>query len=367
MGAAAGKERDSNFELLRIVCILFIVTHHIIVHGDWNWAVISQNEGLHAFMVFINLFGKVGVNVFVLITGYFLIRSKGIKLEKAVRLWLEILFYSVVISAVFGIVKSVDYSTADVYRILTPVLSETWWFASCYMVLIIVSPFLNSALERIGRRRHLIVMLAMVFVMSALPIFTGLQIGCAEYVWFVVLYMIGAYIGSGEERVFSLPVRSYLLMTLAAMALLIVFSVLYVTDCDNSLFKDLMSNQALVVVVNIVPVMWDNNLLMLFASLAMFLMFRNVRMGYNKYVNVIATTVFGIYLISDSNEVRSVLYSEIIGCHNHTGALECIVVIVLGVIGIFLVCMALEYIRGRMFDLIESRIGANQFFISLPL
>ena len=62
-----GKIRSSNFELLRIVCMLFIVCGHIImVHkyeemGDSSWCI---NQVVRPFCA-------VAVNVFVLISGYF--------------------------------------------------------------------------------------------------------------------------------------------------------------------------------------------------------------------------------------------------------------------------------------------------------
>lgn len=73
------KNRNSNLELLRIVCMLFIICHHWIVF-------ILDNCGYHVPLgdtkqdytsVFLNSFFIIGVNCYVLISGYF-----GIKLSK---------------------------------------------------------------------------------------------------------------------------------------------------------------------------------------------------------------------------------------------------------------------------------------------
>lgn len=73
--------RQSNFELLRILAILFIISFHYVYKGGFNYDSLSVNK------MIINVFtmvGEVGVNLFVLITGYFLIQSKnGIKNQQS--------------------------------------------------------------------------------------------------------------------------------------------------------------------------------------------------------------------------------------------------------------------------------------------
>ena len=70
-------ERDSNFELFRIVLMLLIVAHHYVVNSgisqlyDFNHITVN--------MIFHQLFGfagKIGINCFVFITGYFMIKSQ---------------------------------------------------------------------------------------------------------------------------------------------------------------------------------------------------------------------------------------------------------------------------------------------------
>ena len=62
-------DRLSNFELLRVISMLGIVIFHMFYHGNYNVEIDSINN---AFIRYIQVLGEVGVNVFVLITGYFL-------------------------------------------------------------------------------------------------------------------------------------------------------------------------------------------------------------------------------------------------------------------------------------------------------
>lgn len=66
--------RSSNLELLRILAIIMIIAHHYSVHGGWD---IPNELSYNRIIVqFLSLGGKLGVNCFVLITGYFMINSK---------------------------------------------------------------------------------------------------------------------------------------------------------------------------------------------------------------------------------------------------------------------------------------------------
>ena len=94
--------RQSNFELLRIVAMLMIVFHHFAFHGELSY----EGAGLSAPHLWYNLIimdGKTGVNIFVLISGYFLVNDKELSLKRLLKLWGEVSFYAVVLNFVFTI------------------------------------------------------------------------------------------------------------------------------------------------------------------------------------------------------------------------------------------------------------------------
>ncbi len=88
------KERNSALELLRIVAMVLIVMSHYSVHGGINLNVLP----LSANKVFLRMiqFGDLGTNIFVLISGYFLIYS-SYRFQKLLRLLLQVWFYSVLL------------------------------------------------------------------------------------------------------------------------------------------------------------------------------------------------------------------------------------------------------------------------------
>lgn len=65
--------RMSNIEILRIISIIMIIMHHYVLNTEAIYTEKSLNYYISHFF-FIG--GKLGVNVFVLISGYFLVNKK---------------------------------------------------------------------------------------------------------------------------------------------------------------------------------------------------------------------------------------------------------------------------------------------------
>lgn len=105
----AAKNRQANMELLRILSMLMIIVLHCLGKsgilkaeaGAWNMGVTWFLEALCAG----------AVNVYILISGYFSVRSV-FKIKKIFMLWLQVAFYSVWIYAILAFLKIVPLKTA---------------------------------------------------------------------------------------------------------------------------------------------------------------------------------------------------------------------------------------------------------------
>ena len=87
-------KRSSNIELLRIVAIFFFFFHHYCVNSGLTEVMVWNNITPNMILVqFMTIGGKVGVNIFFLISGYFMI-NKMSNLRKVIKLLFEILFYN---------------------------------------------------------------------------------------------------------------------------------------------------------------------------------------------------------------------------------------------------------------------------------
>ena len=86
--AAPAQKRQSNIELLRIITMIMIVAHHFSVHGNFDFPINTVTIN-RLWIQFIQIGGKIGVDVFVLISGYFLITADSLKINKAIKMWIR--------------------------------------------------------------------------------------------------------------------------------------------------------------------------------------------------------------------------------------------------------------------------------------
>lgn len=79
------KARASNIELLRILCALFVIMHHLLIHGLHIYDTTLDFGSYPWGYSLINQMCYVGVNVFILISGFFTIKFSW---KKLLRLYL---------------------------------------------------------------------------------------------------------------------------------------------------------------------------------------------------------------------------------------------------------------------------------------
>ena len=97
VATGGGKLRRSNLELYRIIVMMLIVAHHFVVNSGLMYIITEEpatSKSLYLWLL--GMWGKTGINCFVLITGYFMCRS-NITLRKFLKLFLEVIFYNIVV------------------------------------------------------------------------------------------------------------------------------------------------------------------------------------------------------------------------------------------------------------------------------
>ena len=125
------KERDSNFELYRIIMLLIIAHHYFVNSGLTLLPEINEFTARNAFLWVFGGYGKTGINCFVLLTGYFMCKSQ-ITLSKFLKLLLQIEFYRIVFYIVFLIMGYETFSVLRILKVLIPITSVKQNFTEKY-------------------------------------------------------------------------------------------------------------------------------------------------------------------------------------------------------------------------------------------
>lgn len=262
------KERSSNFELLRLLCIFGILVMHTFAGIDTT--VSTQNLLLQ---VFCNSLFNTGVTCFVLISGYFGIRFD---LAKLVRLDLMIIFFTLAGTLLLG-----DFGIKTLIKACIPVISRQYWFISCYFVLCILAPYLNLIPEKMKKEQFRTLLLVLLLVFSVIPTVTTYDImqdagkGLAD---FVMVYLIGRYLA----LYCSGPLRIRRLLTGIALSVGIVFA----ADAARSLASGVIYT----------TFARDCSFFIIFASVLLLLLFQELRFK-NGIINRAAGNVLAVYVL----------------------------------------------------------------------
>lgn len=147
-------QRQSNIELLRLISMLLI----LMVHIDGASLGLPQPMGDIASMtardwwrLVVESISIIGVNCFVLISGYFGIRAlwKGFA-----RLTLYCLFYSVAIYCIVAIGINRNWTWQGLGESLMVYSHTDLWFVPAYLGLYILAPFLNKSIESMTFKQY---------------------------------------------------------------------------------------------------------------------------------------------------------------------------------------------------------------------
>ena len=336
--------RQSNYELLRIISMVMIIAFHVSCHGKWDGGGVFYPIDLTANTFFLQCFvpfGKIGVNLYVLISGYFLILSSKSTWPKLVKLWIQMLFYSITICVFFYFINGDAYSLETIVWALTPTVSLVWWFASTYLIMLALSPFINKALLSCEEKNHIALIIGLIILWSVIPTFTNKIALLNDLGWFITLYIIAAYFRL-YPRHFQRSASHYLVIALAAY--IAIMAVTYYVDSTHY-SSSFWTNSSLLYHNHL-----QNNIMILIVSLSVFLAFSKINIGQNKTINAVASTTFGIYLVHDHDFVRWKIYSDVFDCFGHTYS-ELLIPYVLFIIAtIFAVCMVIDFARQLLFD-----------------
>lgn len=191
--------RHSNIELLRIVSMMLIITTHIFGHYvHMKGSCWPLPEG-HIFYFTMKSISYIAVNMYIVISAYFLCCSK-FKSKRIISIWIEVLFYSVTIWLFNYLLTGELGSPKTMIFAFFPILMNQYWFATVFIGLLILSPFLNIAIRAFTKKQLRLLSLVLFLLFCIIPqcisqVSKWLNMGGGVGItWFVTLYIWASYI-----------------------------------------------------------------------------------------------------------------------------------------------------------------------------
>ena len=182
------KGKETQIELLRIIAMILIIIHHYVYHGG---ILDVHLDGINKLIsIFVVLGGKIGVNLFVLISGYFLINKK-FKIKRILKLLFEVYFYSILIFIINIILKN-EIKPEMIFNTFLPF--NIYWFFKVYLVLSILSPIINLLIKKISNKQYILLITILFCMVCIIGPLGKIRIFANSYMIFLLMYLIRGYV-----------------------------------------------------------------------------------------------------------------------------------------------------------------------------
>ena len=353
------KERSSNFELMRIVSMLFIILYHAITYTNLDSN--CQSVPIRLFIQMILYIIIVHVNSFVLLSGYFQSKSK-FRLSKLINMLVLVSWYSFLILFIgikLGWVE--EYSIITFVNSLLPSNTSIYWFINCYLLVYIFSDYINKFINRLSQSEYKRLIVIYFLVFSVLPFCSGLKFYRNDgftFTNFFLLYIIGGYLRrfplkeSYHFKNYSTNGYRIILMLFFAMMAFSNFMLNNFASQVNgvsNLFTELSSR------ISGTRLLYSNPFIIL-QCIAYFEFFGTFKFK-NKVVNWVASSTFGIYLIHDNPAFKMKIYKLMHVSANHIYSYKRFIWMFCAVLIIFIISLFIDKIR----------VLINRLFIKIPV
>ncbi|MEE5993452.1 MAG: acyltransferase family protein [Oscillospiraceae bacterium] len=290
------KERQSNIELLRIFTMLGVVILHYNNPAIGKAMTFAEPNSIQFFMIYFfeSLF-ICAVDLFILISGYFMCQSMKRDVVKPCKLILQVILYSCGVYLLRVGMHATEFSVSGIIRSLIP----NNYFVILYVTLYFVSVYINVLLTKLNEKQFqkmLFVLFLLFSVWNTLADVSGELIGHewiglstigmygSQYgysiVNFCLMYLLGAYIRKfGKE--YSTP---KLLACISVCCIVMLFWA--ILNDKTGYFTERSA--------------WEYcNPVVILEACAVFCLFKNMHIGTNRIINTLSSGAFSVFLLQN--------------------------------------------------------------------
>lgn len=197
------ESRNSNIELLKIIAMCAIVICHVVAElpnssyvefDDYVFKYFVPSQSLsNVGLTIIHQLGFCGNTMFFICSSWFLINSTKTNYRKIVSILLDIEIISIIFLASYLLLSKGKMSLGLGFKMLFPHSFRLFWYLTCYVIIYMVHPVLNSVILSMPKRNHLIVSACSCFMFIVYNYFIQWYFGNVLISW-IVLYSLVAYI-----------------------------------------------------------------------------------------------------------------------------------------------------------------------------
>lgn len=300
----------------------------------------------------------VAVNVYMLISGYFLCTS-SFKLSRLIGLWLQIVFYSIafgLIGVFLGILTETPFDTHYILTLVFPVSMGHYWFLTAYIFLYLLLPFVGRAVKQMNRQQLQWAILLLLFVFcllkSVLPLRLEMDNQGYDCLWYLCVFLAAAYM-----RRFGIPflykkgrgIMIYVLFCLAIFAGTMGLRTVYLKTGSLGLMLKMLLEY--------------NHILPFGAALGLFVAFAGLKLQgrFASFVNHIGPYTLGVYLLHENLGFRY-SWQKWFGAPEVASVPELLISTLCAAIGVFCCGILIDILRRTLMGGLHRLLGKIEFY-----
>lgn len=339
--------RKSNFELLRIISMFLV----LIVHADFlslGYPTLDELNTQQGVVITKGLFESASiicVNLFVLISGYFMIKLRWSKISSYIY---QCLFYSICIYVLFITLGLCELNFSNTAQTLLIGWFMKNQFVSNYLALMLLAPLINAIFERGTQQQVQKGMLGFTFVAFVMnwliPVQGGGFLGGYSIIHLVFIYCIGSFIRLFPSlKCFNYKAGVYLLSYIAFIAI-------------NTLFFYCIFRYSLPWNV------WGyNSPIVVSGSIVVFLFFKSINIQ-SSFVTFIAQSSFAVFLLHTNSFIFPFFKEHVNFLYNNNEGWLVLAKLFVYLLSIFVVSILLDQIRKLTYNSLVSLFNTKDKF-----
>jgi len=352
LSTKVNNDRNHGIDLLRVVAMFFVVVLHSLGHGGVLGNAIT-GSGQYQFAWFLEIFAYCAVDIFALISGYvsYTTKEKDVNYANYINLWLQVVFYGVIIGLVLNIINPSFVIKSDFLNALFPVTKQLYWYFTAYTGLFVVMPIINKGIRNCNDGTLKKIFIAIFGLFTFFEILSPKFILNSGYsfIWITLLYILGAILKKTQ-------IGKKIIKTKLVVAIIILSIVTYLYKMYG-----LEISKFGIIITRDIFVSYTSPTVLGMAILYV-LYFSKIRFN-NIFVRIIefmAPSTFAIYLINDNGLVRrNIIINLFSGLIDNT--LIEIFITIIGFSLVFVICSILiDKIRIFLFKICRIKEISNK-------
>lgn len=283
------KERQTNFELLRLLLMLTIPVYHLMLYNGVFYMDYHKNV---APGLFLSSGGAITADyAFIALTSYFLLETKD---RPIIRRFLTFGAQVLTLYVIrFAVIRSLWGFDSGNWFVEDYILGGAWWFVAPYMVMLLLYPWLNQWMQKMTICWHgvLCLGLGICFVANSITLRMNFV---NDLIAFLFTYVTMGYLRRKDYQRWILPTKKRWMAGIYLFGFLVTFFVSWYVKMPGVMENDAAAN---LIVKHLIGKYAPLQFVM---GMSVFFFFRDVQMKQSQMINRLAKSVFFVFLLHET-------------------------------------------------------------------